>query len=95
VPDSQTTDRAGTNGANQATKPLQTGPQSSADQTNPSPNATQLSNLSATLSNVPEIRQDRVDAVRRALKSGNYSVSNQQIAHSMLRDFRMNSTSSK
>ena len=36
--------------------------------------------LKAQLSHVPEIRQDRVDALRQAVKSGTYQVSDQQIS---------------
>jgi flagellar biosynthesis anti-sigma factor FlgM len=39
-----------------------------------------ISRLAAQLQNVPEIRQSRVDALRRAIQSGQYDVSDQQIA---------------
>ena len=59
----------------------------SADQASLSNDAVRLSNLSAALSNVPEIRQDRVNAIAQALRNGSYSVSDQQIAEAMLRDY--------
>ena len=65
------------------------GRQQSGDQAHLSPDALQLSNLSSTLANVPEVRQSRVTQVTQAMHNGDYSVSNQQIAQSMLRDFRM------
>jgi anti-sigma28 factor (negative regulator of flagellin synthesis) len=45
--------------------------------------------LSSTLANVPDVRRARVTQVTQAMHNGDYSVSNQQIAQSMLRDFRM------
>lgn len=62
--------------------------QESGDQAHLSPDALQLSNLSSTLANVPEVRQSRVTQVTQAVQNGDYSVSNQQIAQSILRDFR-------
>jgi flagellar biosynthesis anti-sigma factor FlgM len=50
---------------------------------------TQISSLGSKLSSIPEIRQDRVAQVSAQLKSGGYQVSDQQIADSMLRDFRI------
>lgn len=76
----------------QASKPLQVSSSTSGDQASLSPDATQLSNLSMALANVPDVRQDRVQAVSSAIQNGSYSVSNQQIAGAMLRDFRMTTT---
>jgi flagellar biosynthesis anti-sigma factor FlgM len=42
-----------------------------------------IQNLKAALSQVPEIRQDRVDALRQALSSGSYQVSDQQLSDAM------------
>lgn len=78
--------------ATQAGKPLNVSSSTSGDQASLSPDATQLSNLSMALSNVPDVRQERVQAVSGAIQNGSYSVSNQQIAGAMLRDFRMTST---
>ncbi len=50
---------------------------------------TQISKLGSKISSVPEIRQDRVAALSAQVQSGKYQVSDQQIADSMLRDFRM------
>ena len=74
--------------SSQAARPLQSGVQNSADQANLSPDAQQLSNLSGALANVPAIRQDRVAPLARAVQNGSYSVSNSQIAQSLVRDFR-------
>ena len=92
LPEGQPTDRVGAAGSStqsSATQPARPASQDTADRANLSSDALQLSNLSGTLANVPEIRQGRVAAVTQAVHSGNYSVSNQQIAQSMLRDFRM------
>ena len=74
--------------SSQASRPLQSTSQNASDQANLSPAAQQLSNLSNALASVPTIRQDRVAALTQAVQSGTYSVSNQQIAQSMVRDFR-------
>jgi flagellar biosynthesis anti-sigma factor FlgM len=71
------------------------GGQESGDQAHLSSDALQLSNLSSTLANVPEVRQSRVTQVTQAMHNGDYSVSNQQIAQSMLRDFRMSGPASQ
>jgi len=42
-------------------------------------NAT-VQQLKANLSQVPEVRQDRVDALRQAVNSGSYQVSDQQLS---------------
>jgi flagellar biosynthesis anti-sigma factor FlgM len=92
-PESQPTDRTAATGSStqaagtQAARP--TPSQESGDQANLSSDALQLSNLSSTLANVPDVRQARVTQVTQAMHNGDYSVSNQQIAQSMLRDFRM------
>jgi negative regulator of flagellin synthesis FlgM len=39
-----------------------------------------LQQLKAALSQVPEVRQERVDALRQAVSSGNYQVSDQQLS---------------
>ena len=39
-----------------------------------------IQRLKANLSQVPEIRQDRVDALRQAVSSGTYQISDQQLS---------------
>jgi flagellar biosynthesis anti-sigma factor FlgM len=78
-----------------ASKPLQISNQDSADQANLSPDAQQLSNLSQALTSVPQIRQERVTPLAHSVQTGAYSAPNQQIAQSMMRDFRMTSSSSQ
>jgi flagellar biosynthesis anti-sigma factor FlgM len=63
--------------------------QESSDQAHFSSDALQLSNISSTLANLPDIRQGRVTQISQAIQNGTYSASNQQIAQSMLSDFRM------
>lgn len=88
IPEGQQPERV-QNSTSQAAKPLQISSASASDQASLSPDATQLSNLSLALVSAPDVRQERVSAVSQALQNGSYSVSNQQIAGSMLRDFRM------
>jgi negative regulator of flagellin synthesis FlgM len=76
-----------TAGAGTGAKAAQAAAGTQSDQATLSSDAVRFSNLSSQLSNVPEIRQDRVAQVSQALQNGTYSVSNKQIAQSMLRDF--------
>jgi flagellar biosynthesis anti-sigma factor FlgM len=89
----QPTERTGATGSSTQAAGTQTARsangQESGDQAQLSSDALQLSNLSSTLANVPDVRQARVTQVTQAMHNGDYSVSNQQIAQSMLRDFRM------
>lgn len=62
------------------------------DQANLSSDALQLSNLSATLATVPAVRQERVASVTQAIQNGSFAPTGDQIAHSLLRDFRTNAT---
>jgi negative regulator of flagellin synthesis FlgM len=39
-----------------------------------------IQNLKAQLAKLPEVRQDRVDALRQAVNNGSYLVSSQQLA---------------
>ncbi len=92
LPEGQPTDRVGAAGSStqsSSTQPARVTSQDTTDRAHLSSDALQLSNLSSSLANVPEIRQGRVAAVQQAVQNGNYAVSNQQIAQSMLRDFRM------
>ena len=43
-----------------------------------------IEKLSSSLTQLPDIRQDRVDAIQKALFNGTFSVSNEQIAESVL-----------
>jgi negative regulator of flagellin synthesis FlgM len=92
LPEGQPTDRVGAAGSSTQSNSAQSTRAASPDTTdraNLSSDALQLSNLSSTLANVPEIRSGRVAAVQQAVQNGNYAVSNQQIAQSLLRDFRI------
>lgn len=59
----------------------------SADKADLSSDAQQFAILSAQSSHVPDVRADRVATLKSAIQNGSYSVSNHQIAQSMLRDF--------
>ena len=50
--------------------------------------AQKLAQFSAQLGNTPEIRQDRVARLTDSIQSGTYSVSNRQIAESILNDLQ-------
>jgi negative regulator of flagellin synthesis FlgM len=53
---------------------------STQDQAQLSVDSGTLQQLKSTLSQLPEVRQDRVNALRQAVNSGSYQVSNQQLA---------------
>ena len=84
--------------ATQAAKSSQAQPSSTTivrdttDRANLSSDALQLSNLSATLATVPEVRPERVASVTQAIQNGSFAPSNDQIASSLLRDFRSSAT---
>ena len=46
-----------------------------------------IEELKAALARVPEIREERVQALRKALKAGAFDVSDEQIADAMMSDF--------
>jgi flagellar biosynthesis anti-sigma factor FlgM len=45
-----------------------------------------IQQLKATLSGVPEIRQERVNALRQAVSGGNYQISDQQLSDAIASD---------
>jgi flagellar biosynthesis anti-sigma factor FlgM len=53
------------------------------DQARLSVDSARIDQLKAKLSNAPEIRQGRVDALRQAIGQGSYQVSDQQLAVAM------------
>ena len=60
---------------------------SNQDQAQLSIDSNTIQQLQATLSGVPEVRQDRVDALRQAISSGNYQVSDQQLSDAIGSDW--------
>ena len=46
----------------------------------------QVQRLEAEVARVPEVRQERVEALRTALQEGRYRVSNEQIANALFSD---------
>jgi flagellar biosynthesis anti-sigma factor FlgM len=53
---------------------------STQDQAQLSVDSGTVQQLKSTLSQMPEVRQDRVNALRQALSRGSYQISNQQLA---------------
>lgn len=56
------------------------------DQASISPEAQQVSELRAELNKTPEVRQERVEALQKAMQEGSFQVSNEQISEAMLSD---------
>ena len=73
-------------GGAQGSWPAQTYQTDGSDKTEFSSEAQTLAKLSSQMGSVPDVRQDRVATLRQAIQNGTYSVSNEQIAQSMLRD---------
>ena len=92
LPDGQLPDRVGASGNAAAARAYSPANQPG-DQASLSPDGVKLSELSASLSGVPEVRQERVTAIQQAIQNGTYSVSNEQIAESMMRDFQPSNSS--
>jgi len=90
VPEGQSPARVGSSSTAPASKAGQPSA-SKNDQASLSDDAVKFSNLSAALTNVPDVRQDRVSAISQSLANGSYSVSDQQIAQAMVRDYQTNS----
>jgi len=61
---------------------------STQDKTQLSASAQNLDHLKSALAQTPEIRQDRVEALRQAIGSGNYHVSDQQLATAIYSELR-------
>jgi flagellar biosynthesis anti-sigma factor FlgM len=59
---------------------------SSQDQAQLSVDGQTVQRLKANLSQVPEVRQERVDALRQALGNGSYQVSDQQLGDAIASD---------
>ena len=57
------------------------------DRASISAEARQVSELRTELSGLPDIRQDRVEALRRAIQEGSFQVSDKQIADALLSDW--------
>jgi len=86
LPESSQTQKTHKSGASNSQRNL-TPAGSSPDQTQLSVDAKRLEQLKTSLSQLPEIRQDRVAALREAVSNGSHQVSDQQLAdaiHSQL-----------
>ncbi|HZP02593.1 MAG TPA: flagellar biosynthesis anti-sigma factor FlgM [Terriglobia bacterium] len=58
----------------------------SKDEVRFSVDAEKVQQLKADLAGLPEMRQDRVEALKQAVNSGTYKVSNEKIAEAMFQD---------
>lgn len=52
----------------------------------------QVAALAQQAANVPAVRSDRVDALRKAIRDGEYNVSNEQVAAAMYSDMSARGT---
>jgi negative regulator of flagellin synthesis FlgM len=60
------------------------GADSDGDRTTLSSDTSSVQSLISTAMNSPEIRQDKVDSLRTAINSGNYTLDSNEIASSMI-----------
>lgn len=71
----------------QTSRGAHAGKSAAADKAELSSEAQQFAKLSAHVSKAPDVRADRVAALKSAIQNGTHSVSNRQIAQAMSRDF--------
>jgi flagellar biosynthesis anti-sigma factor FlgM len=79
LPENQQTPKVASSGSS-VQQSRSTPANSSQDQTQLSVNNDTIQQLKANLSQVPEVRQERVDALRQAVSNGSYQVSDQQLS---------------
>jgi len=56
------------------------------DMVNISSQGSQIQQIKSMIKNIPDIRQDRVDAVKQNWESGNYQVNSDKVANAMIRE---------
>lgn len=95
LPEGKSPERLGVQNATSTGVPANGAPAPGAAPPRVSTDTLQISSLGSKVSSIPEVRQEKVAAVSSQIQSGKYAVSDQQIAESMLRDFRMNSGSTQ
>ena len=82
VPENLQTQKVANSGSSaQQSSPASIG--SSQDQAQLSVHNQSIQQLKSNLSQVPEVRQERVDALRQAVSNGSYQVSDQQLSDAM------------
>ncbi len=69
-------------------KPAQQGGAPIEDTTSLTTDTVSISSLATKALQSPEVRQDKVDALRQAIGSGTYTVSAEQIADAIVRDHK-------
>ena len=80
---------APTSGAQAEKTPSQVAPASKAEQTHLSESGTSVGKLETAALNSPEVRIEKVQALRSQLQSGTYQVSPAQVAGSILEQLRV------
>lgn len=85
VPENQQTQKSANSGAS-ASQGRYAPVISQQDQTQLSVDNGTVQELKAKLSQLPDVRQERVNALRQAISNGSYQVSNQQLGDAMGKD---------
>lgn len=87
LPENQQTSKVASSGSSvPQNRPAAASPEQ--DQAQLSVDNNTIQNLKTSLAQVPEVRQNRVNALRAAINSGSYQVSNQQLANAMGSDLQ-------
>jgi flagellar biosynthesis anti-sigma factor FlgM len=86
VPDGQSLDRMGPSGSSSA-KGGASRAKEVADQTQLQSSQGRVQDLKAELTRLPDVRQERVAALRQAIGNGSFHPSDQQLADAILGDF--------
>jgi len=85
VPDGQSLDRTGRSGSSSA-KGGAGQAKALTDQTQLSASQSRVQDLRAELARLPDVRQDRVSALQKAIRNGSFHASDLQLANAMLGD---------
>ncbi len=62
----------------------------SGDSVNLSPEATWVNELKSMIKGIPDIREDRIDSIKKEITDNTYQTDNEQVAHAIIRDNILN-----
>lgn len=74
--------------ANESREKAVNNPLNPSDEVSVSERAASVQQIVDKISNIPEVRQDRVEALREQIQAGNYNPSSKDIADAILREER-------
>ncbi len=77
---------ARTDGKEKAAAPVSENPRPSDDRVDISGKGKEIADLMATIQQMPDVRNDKVKAVKEAIESGNYHIDTKNIAQKLLEE---------